>query len=184
MQKFRRWTQLQVSFFIAFYLGVLLNIPIFYRRYQQLHYDNSLSIGIEVLAAFCLVCFITLLISFLGRRLFRVLASLLVLSSVAASYYMVLFHVDIGYGILAAVMTTDVDLSKESVGWHFGVWVVLVSLLPLLLIWLAPMHEASYKRANHLAWYKKGGVMLTAGLLCWLPLKLMGAGTGSSRSGK
>jgi KDO II ethanolaminephosphotransferase len=72
MQKFRRWTQLQVSFFIAFYLGVLLNIPIFYRRYQQLHNDNLLSIGIEIVAAFCLVCFITLLISFLGRRLFRV----------------------------------------------------------------------------------------------------------------
>jgi KDO II ethanolaminephosphotransferase len=174
MQKFRRWTQLQVSFFIAFYLGVLLNIPIFYRRYQQLHYDNSLSIGIEVLAAFCLVCFITLLISFLGRRLFRVLASLLVLSSVAASYYMVLFHVDIGYGILAAVMTTDVDLSRESVGWHFAVWVVLVSLLPMLLIWLAPMHEAAYKKGNGWAWCKKGGIMLSAALLCWLPLKLMG----------
>lgn len=174
MQKFRRWTQLQVSFFIAFYLGVLLNIPIFYRRYQQLHNDNLLSIGIEVVAAFCLVCFITLLISFLGRRLFRVLATLLVLSSVAASYYMVLFHVDIGYGILAAVMTTDVDLSKESVGWHFGVWMVLVSLLPLLLIWLAPMHEAAFKRGNQLALVKKGGIMLAAGLFCWLPLQLMG----------
>ncbi|HFI5323516.1 TPA: kdo(2)-lipid A phosphoethanolamine 7''-transferase [Serratia liquefaciens] len=174
MQKFRRWTQLQVSFFIAFYLGILLNIPIFYRRYQQLHNDNLLSIGIEIVAAFCLVCFITLLISFLGRRLFRVLATLLVLSSVAASYYMVLFHVDIGYGILAAVMTTDVDLSKESVGWHFGVWMVLVSLLPLLLIWLAPMHEAAFKRGNQLALVKKGGIMLAAGLFCWLPLQLMG----------
>ncbi|MEE4410321.1 MULTISPECIES: kdo(2)-lipid A phosphoethanolamine 7''-transferase [unclassified Serratia (in: enterobacteria)] len=174
MQKFRRWTQLQVSFFIAFYLGVLLNIPIFYRRYQQLNYDNVLSIGIEVVAAFSLVCFITLLISFLGRRLFRVLASLLVLSSVAASYYMVLFHVDIGYGILAAVMTTDVDLSKESVGWHFGVWMVVVSLLPLLFIWLAPMHEATLKRSNWPVLFKKGGIMLAAGLCCWLPLQLMG----------
>jgi KDO II ethanolaminephosphotransferase len=106
--------------------------------------------------------------------LFRVLATLLVLSSVAASYYMVLFHVDIGYGILAAVMTTDVDLSKESVGWHFGVWMVLVSLLPLLLIWLAPMHEAAFKRGNQLALVKKGGIMLAAGLFCWLPLQLMG----------
>ena len=174
MQKFRRWTQLQVSFFIAFYLGVLLNIPIFYRRYQQLNYDNLLSIGIEVVAAFSLVCFITLLISFLGRRLFRVLASLLVLSSVAASYYMVLFHVDIGYGILAAVMTTDVDLSKESVGWYFGVWMVVVSLLPLLFIWLVPMHEAALKRSNWPVLFKKGAVMLAAGLCCWLPLQLMG----------
>jgi KDO II ethanolaminephosphotransferase len=90
-----------------------------------------------------------------GAPVVSCLATLLVLSSVAASYYMVLFHVDIGYGILAAVMTTDVDLSKESVGWHFGVWMVLVSLLPLLLIWLAPMHEAAFKRGNQLALVKK-----------------------------
>ncbi len=43
----------------------------------------------------------------------------------------------IGYGIVASVMTTDVDLSKEVVGLHFVLWKIAVSALPL--VWL-PIH--------------------------------------------
>lgn len=171
-----RWSlsQTKLSLFIAFYLGILLNVPIFYRRFISLPVDSGLSVAVEIVAAFSLVCCLTFLLALLGRKLFRLLVSALVLCSVAASYYMVFFNVDIGYGILAAVMTTDIDLSKESVGWHFGVWMVLVSLVPLLLIWLAPMPEAALKRANRGAYTKKGVTMLAAGLCCWLPLQLMG----------
>lgn len=168
-------TQYRVCCFIAFYTGILLNLPIFLRRFHQLHYDALLSIAIEVVAAFALVLFTTLLASLAGRLLFRVLTSLLVVFSVAASYYMIFFNVDIGYGIIAAVMTTDsFDLSRESVGWDFGVWLGLVSLLPLLILWLAPLPEAALRRRNGGAIARRVGVMLAAGLCCWLPLKVMG----------
>ncbi|WP_410013600.1 kdo(2)-lipid A phosphoethanolamine 7''-transferase [Sodalis sp. C49] len=174
MRKLLQLSQLKISLFIAFYIGIILNIPILIRRYQQLQYNNALSVAIEVLALFSLVFLLTMLLSLLGKTLYRVLVTLVVVSSVAASYYMVLYNVDIGYGILAAVMTTDVDLSKESVGYHFFIWVILVSLIPLALIWLAPMPEAALRRSNVRHISKKGLLIVTAALCCWLPLKLMG----------
>lgn len=175
MKKLHFLTQSRVCCFIAFYIGIVLNLPIFFRRFHQLHYDAALSTTIEVIAAFSLVLFTTLLASMAGRLLFRILLSLLVIFSVTASYYMIFFNVDIGYGIIAAVMTTDsLDLSKESVGWNFALWLVLVSLLPMLMLWLTPLPEAAIRRQNGGAFLRRGGVMIVAGLVCWLPLKVMG----------
>ncbi len=71
----------------------------------------------------------------LYRRSWRILASLVVLFSAGASYYMTFLNVVIGYGIIASVMTTDIDLSKEVVGLNFILWLIAVSALPLILIW-------------------------------------------------
>jgi KDO II ethanolaminephosphotransferase len=38
---------------------------------------------------------------------------------------MTFLNVVIGYGIIASVMTTDIDLSKEVIGWHLILWLVL-----------------------------------------------------------
>ncbi|WP_413737125.1 kdo(2)-lipid A phosphoethanolamine 7''-transferase [Sodalis sp. RH21] len=174
MRKLLHVSQLSISLFIALYIGIILNLPILIRRYQHLQYDNVLSLLTEMLALFSLVFLLAMLLSLFGKTLYRVLVTLLVLSSVAASYYMVLYNVDIGYGILAAVMTTDVDLSKESVGYHFVLWVVLASLIPLVFIWLAPMPEAALRKTSVRRITKKSLLIVTAGLCCWLPLKLMG----------
>ena len=175
MKKLIFLTQQRVCCLLAFYIGIVLNLPIFLRRLHQLHDDALLSVGIEIVAAFALVLFTTLLVSLTGRLLFRILLSLLVMGSVAASYYMIFFNVDIGYGIIAAVMTTDsMDLSKESIGWNFALWLVLVSLLPLLIVWLAPLPEGTLHRRNRGAMLRRAGTMVAAGLCCWLPLKVMG----------
>src|SRR5476649_600412 len=67
MHKLRLLSQQRISLFIALYLGILLNLPIFFRRFGQLHYDNLLSIAVEMLASFALVYFLTLLVSFTGK---------------------------------------------------------------------------------------------------------------------
>lgn len=175
MQKLRNLSQQSIFLFIALYLGILLNFPIFLRRYHQLHYDNALSIAVEMLAAFALVYFLCLLLSFTGKTIFRVLMSVVVISSAAASYYMILFNVDIGYGILAAALASDsIDLSKESIGTHFVAWTVLVSLLPLLLMWGSKMPGAALRQTTLKKLAVKTVLLVFSGLLCYLPLQMMG----------
>ncbi|MFS7245817.1 kdo(2)-lipid A phosphoethanolamine 7''-transferase [Rahnella inusitata] len=175
MQKLRLLSQQSIFLFIALYLGILLNLPIFFRRYSQLHYDNALSIAVEMLAAFALVYFLCVLLSFTGKTVFRVLMSVVVISSAAASYYMILFNVDIGYGILAAALASDsIDLSKESIGTHFIAWTVLVSLIPVLLLWLSKMPGAALKQTTPKTLAVKIVLLIVSGLLCYLPLQMMG----------
>ena len=175
MQKLRLLSQQSIFLFIALYLGILLNLPIFFRRYSQLHYDNALSIAVEMLAAFALVYFLCVLLSFTGKTVFRILMSVVVISSAAASYYMILFNVDIGYGILAAALASDsIDLSKESIGTHFIAWTVLVSLIPVLLLWLSKMPGAALKQTTPKTLAVKIVLLIVSGLLCYLPLQMMG----------
>lgn len=85
---------------------------------------------------------------------------------------MAFFNVVIGYGIVASVMTTDTDLSKEVVGYHFILWMVLVSLPPLVLIWWSSL------RMTLLEQLKTPGqrikpllTLLLALLLTWGPIR-------------
>ena len=51
---------------------------------------------------------------------------------------MTFLNVVIGYGIIASVMTTDIDLSKEVVGLNFILWLIAVSALPLIATGAGP----------------------------------------------
>ncbi len=117
MNYIKTLTQQKLSLMLALYIGILLNLPIFYRRFDGFLTKSSLtnwaSALVEVVAAVLLTFFLMRLLSLGGKWAYRVLASLLVVISVAAAYYMAFFNVVIGYGIVASVMTTDVDLSKE-----------------------------------------------------------------------
>lgn len=175
MHKLRTLSQQSISLFIALYLGILLNLPIFFRRFEQLHYDNALSIAVEAIACFALVYFLCMLLSYNGKTVFRVLMTAIVISSAAASYYMILFNVDIGYGILAAALASDsIDLSKESVGTHFIAWTVLVSLIPVLLLWLSKMPGAALRQTTFKNLAVRTVLLAVSGLICYMPLRLMG----------
>ncbi len=135
----KRFSQHKFSILLAVYIGFFLNLSVFIRRFDLLHPSttpaNMLVAVTEVTAAVLSTFFLMRLISLGGRYFYRTVASLLLLISVAASYYMTYFNVVIGYGIIASVMTTDIDLSTEMVGFHFIIWMVLVSAIPLFLIW-------------------------------------------------
>ncbi len=69
--------------------------------------------------------FLLRLLSLFGRRIWRYSGDAdCPVFSAAASYYMTFLNVVIGYGIIASVMTTDIDLSKEVIGWHLILWLV------------------------------------------------------------
>jgi KDO II ethanolaminephosphotransferase len=139
MSYIKTMTQQKLSFLLALYIGLFMNSAVFYRRFdgyaQAFTVWKGLSAVVELVATVLATFFLLRVLSLFGRRAWRVLASLVVLFSAAASYYMTFLNVVIGYGIIASVMTTDIDLSKEVVGWQLFAWVAIVSVMPLLSIW-------------------------------------------------
>lgn len=123
-------------------------------------------------AAVLLTFFLMRLLSLGGKWAYRILATLTVIISVAAAYYMAFFNVVIGYGIVASVMTTDVDLSKEVVGMRFVLWMVLVSALPLLLIWRNNLSHTLIEQLKTPGQRLKPAlIMLLSVALVWLPIR-------------
>ncbi|WP_312759209.1 kdo(2)-lipid A phosphoethanolamine 7''-transferase [Pantoea brenneri] len=176
MNYIKTLTQQKLSLLLALYLGILLNLPIFYRRFDgfltKSTVTNWLTAVTEVVAIVLLTFFLMRLLSLGGKWFYRVLATLIVLISVAAAYYMAFFNVVIGYGIVASVMTTDTDLSKEVIGYHFVLWMVLVSALPLLMIWRnklsMTLNEQLRTPGQRL---KPTLIMLICVALVWLPIR-------------
>ncbi|WP_338559785.1 kdo(2)-lipid A phosphoethanolamine 7''-transferase [Erwinia sp. E_sp_B04_7] len=176
MNYIKSLTQQKLSLMLAFYIGIFLNIPVFYRRFDPFltHFKASqwFSAVAEVMAIVLLTFFLMRLLSLGGKVFWRIAATALVLISVAASYYMSFFNVVIGYGIVASVMTTDTDLSKEVIGYHFVLWMVLVSAVPLLLIWRNSLRMTlieQLKTPGHRI--KPLFILLLAVALVWLPIR-------------
>lgn len=178
MRYIKSITQQKLSFLLAIYIGLFMNGAVFYRRFGSYAHDFTVWKGISAvveLAATVLVTFFLLrLLSLFGRRSWRILASLVVLFSAGASYYMTFLNVVIGYGIIASVMTTDIDLSKEVVGLNFILWLIAVSALPLILIWnnrcrytLLRQLRTPGQRIRSLA------VVVLAGIMVWAPIRLL-----------
>ncbi|CAK9886754.1 MAG: Kdo(2)-lipid A phosphoethanolamine 7''-transferase [Candidatus Erwinia impunctatus] len=176
MNVIKRLTQSQLSLFLAIYIGIFLNSAVFYHRFTPyLHHAalmQCLSALAEMVAVVMLTFFLLRLLSLTGKVVWRVAASLLLVISVTASYCITFFNVVIGYGIIASVMTTDIDLSKEVVGYHLFIWVGVLSVLPLWLIWKSPLLLSlpeqmimPGKRLRPLL------VLLFAVAVVWLPLK-------------
>ncbi|MCS3425817.1 KDO II ethanolaminephosphotransferase [Rahnella sp. BIGb0603] len=171
-------SQQNISLLLAIYIGIFLNVSVFQRRFAALvnHFTSAelVQAVTEVCAIVLFTFFVLRLISLGGKLFFRVIASLLVLISVAASYYMVMFNVVIGYGIVVSVMTTDIDLSKEIIGLHLFIWMALVSAVPLFIIWknnlsltLIEQMKTPGQRALPLL------VLLMAAALVWIPLRTL-----------
>ncbi|AFJ45272.1 kdo(2)-lipid A phosphoethanolamine 7''-transferase [Shimwellia blattae] len=177
MKFIKSMTQQRLCFLLAVYIGLFLNMAVFSRRFDSDvdgFASRELTMGVELMATILVTFFLFRVLSLAGRFTWRVLASLVVVFSVAASYYMTFMNVIIGYGIIASVMTTDVDLSKEVVGWHFILWVVLVSLAPLWLIWRNDCQQTLLRQVRSPGQHLKSlGMLLVAGLLVWAPIRMM-----------
>ena len=97
MNYIKTLTQQKWSLLLALYLGIFLNLPIFYRRFDgfltKSTVTNWLTAVTEVVAIVLLTFFLMRLLSLGGKWFYRVLATLIVLISVAAAYYMAFFNV-------------------------------------------------------------------------------------------
>lgn len=178
MRYIKSMTQQKLSFLLAIYIGLFMNCAVFFRRFSGYAHEftvwKGLSAVVELAGTVLVTFFLLRLLSLFGRRAWRVLATFVVLCSAGASYYMTFLNVVIGYGIIASVMTTDIDLSKEVVGWHFIVWLVSVSIIPLVLIWSNRCRYTLMRqiRTPGMRW-RSVSVVLLAGLLVWAPIRLL-----------
>ncbi len=178
MNKVKSLSQQNLSLLLAIYIGIFLNLSVFYRRFDSFAHGiqgiKVVSAVTEVIAIVLFTFFIMRLVSLGGRLFYRIIASLLVLISVAASYYMTFFNVVIGYGIIVSVMTTDIDLSKEVVGLHFVLWMIVVSALPLLCIWRNNLKDTLIEQLQTPGHRVKPLlIMLAVVALVWLPLRTL-----------
>ena len=178
MSYIKSMTQQRLSFLLALYIGLFMNSAVFLRRFdgyaQAFTVWKGLSAVVELVGTVLVTFFLLRILSLFGRRAWRVLASMVVVFSAAASYYMTFLNVVIGYGIIASVMTTDIDLSKEVVGWQLIAWVVAVSVLPLLSIW---NNRCRYTLLRQLRTpglrVRSLSLVVVAALMVWGPIRLL-----------
>jgi KDO II ethanolaminephosphotransferase len=124
----------QVVLLLSSYIGIVLNGAVFFRRYAE--FDTTfLTLLAELGLVFTFTALLLSLADLSGKWIARTVIVLLLIISVLASYYMTFFNVVIGYGVVQAVLTTDVDLSKEAVGFGLFLWFVALAVVPLALWW-------------------------------------------------
>ena len=135
----------QVVLLLSSYMGIVLNSAVFMRRFAELGAVSTgstassatplLMLFAELALVFSFTALLLSLADLSGKWLARLLMVLLLTISVLASYYMTFFNVVIGYGVVQAVLTTDVDLSREAVGVGLLLWFVALAVMPMLLWW-------------------------------------------------
>ena len=179
MIKVRGLSQTQVSVLLAAYVGWFLNSVIFYRHIKLAFQKPTLlagcSIAAEILATFFATFLVLRLTSLGGKWCAKILSSVLVLVSVASAYYMFMYNIIIGYGIIASVLTTtDTDLTSEVVGIWFYLWLLLLGLPPLIIIWLNEGNAGLLIQSRRIKSALRGwGGVLLAVVLAWLPIRTL-----------
>jgi KDO II ethanolaminephosphotransferase len=178
MKYIKTMTQQRLSFLLALYIGLFMNAAVFIRRFdgyaQEFTVWKGLAAIVEVAGTVLVTFFLLRLLSLFGRRAWRVLSTLVVLFSAGASYYMTFLNVVIGYGIIASVMTTDIDLSKEVVGMQFVIWLICVSTLPLIFIWSNRSRLTLLRQLRTPGLrIRSAAIVVLAGLMVWGPIRLL-----------
>ncbi|HMS25881.1 MAG TPA: kdo(2)-lipid A phosphoethanolamine 7''-transferase [Burkholderiaceae bacterium] len=135
----KRWllAPWQAVLLLSVYIGIVLNGAVFAKRFTEMGQSSQGAgwIFAELVLVFAFTALLLSLLDLTGKWIARTAITLLLIISVLASYYMSIFNVVIGYGVVQAVLTTDVDLSKEAVGVGLMVWFATLALVPLLLWW-------------------------------------------------
>ncbi|HKB82729.1 MAG TPA: kdo(2)-lipid A phosphoethanolamine 7''-transferase [Burkholderiales bacterium] len=128
---------------ISIYIALLFNSVEAIRRFAA-HQDNHLSafglIGLELLLVISVTAGLFYLASLAGQVVFKSVAAFVLIFSAVSAYYMTFFNVVIGFGIIQATLTTDLDLSKEVVGAGVIAFVLVFGVLPAAAVALTRLN--------------------------------------------
>ena len=141
-----------VSVWVALYIAVFLNALIFW-RHLDIRSETSIAVTALSVVGLSSATFVLLsLARMFGRRFYKAFTGFLILSSAAAAFYMIVHHVVIGYGVIASVLTTDVDLHGEQFGARFITWMVLLGIVPTIMVCLCQLDQAAKGRKRTVAY--------------------------------
>jgi KDO II ethanolaminephosphotransferase len=135
-----RRNSVRTMVFAVLWIGLIFNLPVLKRRIETDYASTNLAltlwgVGSELALVLGFAALMLGLGLLFGRWGARVLGGLMLLVSAACAYYMAVFNVVIGYGVVLAVFTTDHDMSGELVGLGFAGWWLVLGLLPSLWWW-------------------------------------------------
>lgn len=121
----------------SIYVALLLNSVEAARRFtaHQINQESAFGlIGLELLLVLSVTGALFYLASLAGRAVFKGAVAVFLILSAVSAYYMVFFNVVIGFGIVQATLTTDMDLTKEAVGIGVIVFVLAFGVLPAIAV--------------------------------------------------
>ncbi|RZS46655.1 kdo(2)-lipid A phosphoethanolamine 7''-transferase [Sphaerotilus mobilis] len=156
--------------------GLLLNLPVFWRRGVGLAERAGLSqaLWVTLLEAALVLGLSGLLIglaALAGRSALRMVGASVILVGAAAAWFMWQFQVVIGYGTVLATLTRDHDLTRELLDARLMLWWTALGLLPTLA-WLRHTpgswwrgHRRVARLAGWLVWIAVCAVLMSGARL-------------------
>ena len=141
-QKIPRLSLSQFNFVLALWLGVVLNLA-FYQQIQQLTPYTGLKAGLFLAATvLVVVALYNVLMQLLQWRWnSKLLASVLLIIGGLSAYFVNSLGVTITSDQVQNMMQTDVKEVQDLISPQFFIWVFGLVILPVLLIWLLPLHK-------------------------------------------
>ena len=141
-QKIPRLSLSQFNFVLALWLGVVLNLA-FYQQIQQLTPYTGLKAGLFLAATvLVVVALYNVLMQLLQWRWnSKLLASVLLIIGGLSAYFVNSLGVTITSEQVQNMMQTDVKEVQDLISPQFFIWVFGLVILPVLLIWLLPLHK-------------------------------------------
>lgn len=150
----------------SLYIALLFNAVEAFRRFSVQDANGGhawASIGLELLLVLFGTVAIFYIASLAGRVAFKSVVALVLVFSAVSVYYMVFFHVVIGYGIVQATLTTDVELSKEAIGAGVLLFVLVLGVVPAIAVATTTL-TAGGRRS-------RAAISIAACALCWLAIR-------------
>nr|WP_314268136.1 kdo(2)-lipid A phosphoethanolamine 7''-transferase [uncultured Moellerella sp.] len=172
-------SHISVSLLLSIFIGIFLNLYVYYGRFGTELTDSQMAswfyLIAEILLNVAFTFFLLRLISLGGAWFFKICASVIIVASVCASYYITFYDVVIGYGIIISTLTTtDLDLSREFIGVKFILWVLVLTIIPLSLLWLSPLKNTLLSQIrNRTGFLKSLLILLLIALAVFSTLKLL-----------
>ena len=136
----RLWSLLELTLALGLWLAVAGNLPFWKAVWalpEHVGWRAALfSLGMAVGIAAALVALLSLVS---WPRLFKPLASALLLAAAASSYFMLQYGVVIDSSMMANVVNTDVREARDLLSWSLLVSLLLVAGVPMVWLWRRPV---------------------------------------------
>lgn len=129
-EKIRHWH----TVIISFYIGIALNLPVFYRKYYSFNTIDSSTLFCDIGLSTGFSLILLSISVLLHHMVYKITAGTVIIFSAIATYYMTFFDVTIGYGIIQAVLDSDIAFSLESADLFLVLFTIFFGFIPSFIL--------------------------------------------------